>query len=165
MIRLKWQLALWLVIVIAYPSKVYSQTIGSNFSTAESFTQLHLQQAIGQPYGLFRNNIEGKFYLNQGQILPVSHVITENDDLQFSIVPNPVVDEALISLKSITQISNIELFDINGRLIKRYGFEKTQNQEVIDVKFLSPGVYILLVQDSKSAKSSLKFSKVSTANQ
>lgn len=156
---------LLLLIVIVHQTKVYSQTIGSNFSTVENFTHLNLTQAIGQPYGLFSNITEGKVLLNQGQILPGSHFSRENDALQFQLAPNPVVDLVAVKLKSKTQISDIEVLDINGRLIKKYQFEQSQNYEVIDVEFLSPGVYILMVKDSTSAKSSLKFSKVSSANQ
>lgn len=75
--------------------------------------------------------------------------ITSTDDTiddfnEFSIYPNPVND--ILHIKCLDQciVTNTELYDIRGNLIKR------SNGNSIDMKHLSPGVYFVKAHSPQS---------------
>ncbi len=67
--------------------------------------------------------------------------ITELDNNQFTIYPNPTKEKIKISthLKGLVSIKNIE-----GKLLMQV--EKKQENEIIDISFLPPGIYTVELQ-------------------
>jgi sialate O-acetylesterase len=69
------------------------------------------------------------------------------DKLEFNIVPNPT--KSTIELKCLNQkIENVQIFDVNGTMC----FNRPYNGSLIDINFLSEGLYLLsaTMQDKTS---------------
>lgn len=154
---------LYLLIFLGFPKFIWSQTIGSNFSQAQSFTNLHIQQAVGQPYAMFNTQIGTTNQLNQGQILPISISNTRDHTFECKIYPNPVVDETTITINPKSHIRKIAINDINGKRIYQYNYNSNQNSQKINLDKLSAGVYVLTVYNTNGDRGSFKVTKISTA--
>lgn len=64
---------------------------------------------------------------------------------EYSVKPNPVVDNLLITVSS--GLEKIELFDVNGRLLQTH-FDEA-NETIIDMSRYAKGVYFVKVHTSK----------------
>ncbi len=68
----------------------------------------------------------------------------EFSDNAFSVYPNPTTDVLTIETLNSTQINTVEIFDINGRLLKKLDIN-TNDDLNIDVNPLSAGFYFLKI--------------------
>ena len=74
----------------------------------------------------------------------LEEVPLKKDQLLF---PNPVDSEAILELKNMP--SYVSIFDNSGRLVRDYGWVNSKNL-IIKKEFLSPGFYIIHIQDQDS---------------
>lgn len=88
-------------------------------------------------------------YGNTGCVQAFTQTITTSiynyfkDDILF-VAPNPAHDQVIAYLKSGFQAGSIELFDLNGQLVKFYDLSgNTGNYYTFDVNDITPGLYIL----------------------
>lgn len=65
-------------------------------------------------------------------------------DTAFTISPNPASDFVTISNSENLKIKNVELFDLNGRIIKSAKFNDLVNIE-INLASFSKGMYLLKI--------------------
>ena len=152
-----------LLLLIGFPVYSWGQTVGSNYSKANSFTNFHIQQAIGQPYAIFQSTDGNKIQVHQGQILPVTRAISPTENFECTIYPNPVVEETTVSIHSKSAIRQITIFDIKGTLIDQFQYQSNQSRQKINLGNLSPGVYMLKVSDKNGNQGSYKVTKISTS--
>jgi len=89
--------------------------------------------------GCFTNNIE--------EIL---------DQLNIQIYPNPVSDQLTI-LDQDQQLTNFELLDLTGKLIKRGPIEMVD--QVVSLQNVQPGMYLLMLHTKTGAKLGKKILK------
>jgi len=69
----------------------------------------------------------------------------------FTLFPNPTTGTLKISLTSIGENQDLEIYDLNGRLVKTYGLDAQTNAQNIDVNALNQGIYLVkVIQDGKS---------------
>lgn len=81
---------------------------------------------------------------------------TENfSTTDFSVYPNPANDIINIKFSNNMQIANAQVYDLSGRLV----FDAAVNNQIIDVKSLSSGSYILKVKNSDGQQFTQKFLK------
>ena len=81
---------------------------------------------------------------------------TENfSSTDFSVYPNPANDVINIKFSNNMQIQNAQVYDLSGRLV----FDAAVNNQVIDVKSLSSGSYILKVKNNTGQQFTQKFLK------
>jgi len=69
--------------------------------------------------------------------------IDDNEISPFSVYPNPATDFITVNL-SLEQIEKVEIFDLNGRLIKTVNSDLSSSQN-IDVSNLQSGLYFITV--------------------
>ncbi|MEW5677119.1 T9SS type A sorting domain-containing protein [Flavobacterium enshiense] len=65
--------------------------------------------------------------------------VSQPEEATVSIYPNPT--KGIVYFKSLDLIAKVEVFDLNGRLIKTIG---TQN-DTIDLSFINKGIYLLKI--------------------
>ncbi len=94
---------------------------------------------------------EGKYELGPGVGVqyPISLV-------NFSIYPNPVMDQLHVS--SDSKLNSLKLFDIAGKLLKEQSFEDSY-RTVLDVSDLDPGLYLLEMEMTSKELRSFKILK------
>jgi hypothetical protein len=80
--------------------------------------------------------------------ISIAFVSIQELDYFWSIGPNPVNQSLLISSDDINGFG-IKMFDVLGREVAKEEYQKTTSRE-IQLDFLEPGVYILLVYDEDS---------------
>lgn len=66
------------------------------------------------------------------------------NDEDFSVFPNPATNLVSISSTSNSSINNVEMFDINGRIIKSIPLDNLSNVD-ITISDLSSGVYMMRI--------------------
>uniref|UniRef100_UPI002608A769 T9SS-dependent M36 family metallopeptidase n=1 Tax=Flavobacterium sp. TaxID=239 RepID=UPI002608A769 len=71
-----------------------------------------------------------------------------------SVFPNPTSDDVTIKINSYDGSLNVQLFDLNGRLILEKTIESFSTEEKVSLKGLSSGVYLLKLngEDISSTK-------------
>jgi len=97
-------------------------------------------------------NINQAIFVEEGTTLGIA----ENQNILFSIYPNPVKDKLNITLKQTdSEIQEAKIFDLNGRLVAQPQLDKN----TINVENLATGTYILLLKNTEGTKYSQKFIK------
>jgi len=70
--------------------------------------------------------------------------VNETSVSDFKIFPNPSSGQVKISLnQNIGEELNVEIIDLNGRILKSFSLEKTSNQVNLNLSDLSSGVYFV----------------------
>lgn len=64
---------------------------------------------------------------------------------QIKIYPNPAQNQLMLS-GNLSQIKNISIFDISGKMVEQLNFN--QQSQIIDISFLSNGTYVLQLGNS-----------------
>lgn len=82
--------------------------------------------------------------------------IAEQSVTHLQIFPNPVED--LLTVKSSSNMLEINILDVTGKLVKKIS-NLHKNQQEIDVTHLSSGIYIIKIIDEESRASIRKFIK------
>ncbi|HEX5113430.1 MAG TPA: T9SS type A sorting domain-containing protein, partial [Saprospiraceae bacterium] len=91
-----------------------------------------------------------RIYVAMDIDVPGASCITSTDyipaeDTDFSLKPNPTVDEIEISSTSGEEINEARLYDVKGTLVKQ---DKVIGQSIhkMNIRGMSPGIYILHIQ-------------------
>lgn len=72
----------------------------------------------------------------------------QNDDL-VTVFPNPTSNDFTIKINNFSGSLEIQLYDLNGRLILKKSIDSFSEEEQISVKDLSSGVYLLKLNGEK----------------
>ncbi len=76
--------------------------------------------------------------------------VKENsNELHFQLYPNPASDNITISYKPENGNATLEIYDVTGKRIATEMISKSST--VIDLKNLSPGIYLIRIADGKSS--------------
>lgn len=108
--------------------------------------------------------ITSNYYCNESVIAGrINNMEIENvknlDKIKMSIIPNPNNGIFDIYLNTIVKSGNLEIYDINGRLVFTKKFEDNNSLNLnVDVSNLKSGVYIAKIINSKFTES-IKFIK------
>jgi hypothetical protein len=70
-----------------------------------------------------------------------------SDEATFSVYPNPATNFITVSSNINLTINSIEMFDINGRMVKKISYDATSNAEVT-ISDLSAGVYMMKISSN-----------------
>lgn len=88
--------------------------------------------------------------------LKYANMQEDSSNKEMKVYPNPVYDTFFVETNTNTD-KRISLYDVAGKkLIEKYSFEETT---LIDTTSLSPGIYLLNVEDENTLASSLKIIK------
>lgn len=156
--------------------KLMSAMQGANFAGADSrclargtsSTSAYLlvykeNDDPGNPY--LRLNIEempfGEEPIDSLQILYDNFLAVNEFDLKSKIrlYPNPATNEIIVSYDSTIILSNLAIFDINGKRIVQFEeFSANAFQQQIDVSSFQNGIYFLNIE-SLQGRTTLKFVK------
>ncbi len=75
--------------------------------------------------------------------------IKEISESAFSVYPNPATDKLNIHLKNISSLTEINLTDLTGRIIKTFNVCGEINSQ-LDVSDVVPGIYFLNIKGEKN---------------
>jgi len=86
-------------------------------------------------------------------------VSPEADKYNINLYPNPASDYIKIkySLPSNVKIAQVNVYDMNGKVIKTYKVDNTFNDILIDTRSLNSGTYVCRVYSNEQTLSETKF--------
>lgn len=67
----------------------------------------------------------------------------------FSLIPNPAFDQLLVLFNFPEEVNNIQLIDMNGRLVNLNWSELSEVKFRLDLKDLKQGLYEVVIQSSR----------------
>lgn len=83
--------------------------------------------------------------------------VSDFDELNFSISPNPAQNQLNIRLKELSSNLNLEIYDIQGKLLDKHIVSELETQ--LDVSKLSSGIYFIKLTEDSGASRTLRFVK------
>lgn len=91
--------------------------------------------------------------------LPTALLTPNENKYNINLYPNPASDFIKInySLPANVKIAKVDVFDMNGKIVKTYKVDKTFNDILIDTNDLSSGTYICKISSNKQEISETKF--------
>lgn len=122
----------------------FSQTAIGGINSG-SISSENLMYSVGEIYVIPTNQDEtnsgllGIYYQNF-KTLGINELVVEN----VSVYPNPTTDFIYFKVNSKAKLSEVEVFDLSGKLI----FTQRVNNETIDLQKLSKGTYFLRFKNS-----------------
>jgi photosystem II stability/assembly factor-like uncharacterized protein len=130
----------------SYPiGSIWSTSDGGNTwslvdsSYSDQLTDIHIvNDSLAFAVGL-----GGLVLRNQSHFSTLNNIQENNENLNFSVFPNPFSEEINISLSSAGSENHITLFDISGKLIFSHQF--TGNNYRMNASYLSKGVYFIKI--------------------
>lgn len=85
-----------------------------------------------------------------------NNLISDQDELELKITPNPTGDIVKISLLTEqTAINHVRIFNLVGKTVYSQSYKNDNAEIFIDLDFLREGRYILQVQNNRSIKSKM----------
>lgn len=132
----------------------YTHSLNTHFGigTATTITKAVIKWPSGLVETILNPTMNSTIHVIEGGTLGVS----ENNNNQFTIYPNPAKDIISVQLKqSSSEISEVKIYDLNGRL----SLQPNSNQNTINVESLATGTYLLILKNTDGNKYSQKFIK------
>ena len=120
--------------------------VGSNSSNAYEFTPFNNKIIFRADNGTLGKEL--------WQFIPSTLSVSELKNNNYTLFPNPVSD--FINLKSSYIISNVEIYNTLGEIIKNQDIESDSVK--MNVESLNPGIYIIKLKSDIGIES-LKFIK------
>jgi hypothetical protein len=118
------------------------------------FYELNGYDKLIEGIGLLSNGVSDGFRLNciffpvfeDLDVINMSQPLDINDVTldKLSIYPNPVVDNLQIEFNSVSEIKDVKVYSILGKLVLSPQYKKENNQ--IDVSSLNNGIYFLKIE-------------------
>lgn len=132
----------------------YASTLNAHFGLgqATAITKVVIKWPSGVTDTILNPAVNQKMFVVEGSTLG-SEGFTYNN---FSIYPNPTDDVLNIQLGSnVSGIAKAEVYDLNGRMVA----EPVLNNNMVSVKQLSAGTYLLVLNTTDGKRSAQKFIK------
>jgi len=123
--------------------------------------QASLDPVIATPNGtkmILKDNYKGYVYSLPGS-LPTALVTPNQDKYNINLYPNPSSDYIKInySLPPDVKIAQVDVYDMNGKVVKTYKVDNTFNDILIDTNALSSGSYVCRIYSKSQVLSETKF--------
>lgn len=133
---------------------VLTTKTGINNTTYISETLDFTPTTTGNYYIGFHNNTPAATGATTNNLIFIdtfsvtSNLSNDNfSNVDFSVYPNPAIDVVNISNSTSAIISNVEMTDLNGRVVKNVTLNATEGQ--INISDLSTGVYMMNVSSDQ----------------
>ena len=68
-------------------------------------------------------------------------------NLKFELFPNPAKDYITLKMPEELQNPTVDIFNIQGKVMKSFSVDKSQNQ--LDISYFFTGVYLVHIQSDK----------------
>ena len=145
-------------VIILANFDVNTQTVDTNFPAGVTATWYDLMDATGNTTV---SNSTTTISIPAGQFRILgnrpSSVLSIDDEVLsvFTIYPNPT--QSSFSINS--NVSNIEIYDLTGKMVKSFKGDFTKNN-TFDISSLNTGMYIIKVEDSNNKTKTTKLVKL-----
>jgi hypothetical protein len=80
---------------------------------------------------------------------PLSSVNEVSNDLVVEVYPNPASDNVTVMYNAVNGNATLEIYDMTGKVVGTEIISKATT--VVDLKKLSPGIYLIRISDGKSS--------------
>jgi len=96
----------------------------------------------------FENDGGNNMYIDNINLYPASMTHITEEELTYSLYPNPANDEAILKLNSTQNVDEIQLLSTDGKVIRTISQNSiaTSNEFKIDLADLSAGIYLVRIQ-------------------
>ena len=145
-------------VIILANFDVNSQTVNTNFPGGVTTTWYDLMDETGNTTV---SNSTTSLTIPAGQFLILGNVasnvlsVDDNGLFSFSIYPNPTNTSFSVN----TNVSDIEIYDLTGKLVKFFNGEFTRT-DTFDISTLNTGMYIVKVENSNNQTVTTKLVKL-----
>lgn len=97
-------------------------------------------------YRLKMVDVDGKFQYSEVRLVRIGD---KQEEVKVSVYPNPVVNEVRVTVPATWQNQNvsIDLFNINGQLVKHAAVSRSGQTETLNVNGLVAGMYVVKVSN------------------
>ena len=130
-------------------------TLAANTSSFDFDYSAYSGQALRFRIAAFNESCRSPYSnpVQTDQLVGLSELTMDN----FVVYPNPSSD--ILFIESSTQLSQVELRDISGRLLQRFVISPGETAHQIPLTDWLPGLYWLIVSDKDGNQTSTKFIK------
>ncbi len=107
-------------------------------------------------------NAQVYYYVCQAHVVPDGmkgrifaqnvSAVKELQLIEVEIFPNPVGDELVLKVHDYTEISDLRIVDLSGKLVKQLDAGSESSDQSFDVSTLTKGNYILIVKSGNDTK-------------
>lgn len=122
---------------------------GNLIATGDNFSKTNIEGL-----NFVHDNFGGAAYIDHIKINNVALAVESTKNKKLNIYPNPVKDVLKIDLPNGSQVSAVELYNITGQKVARFG-----NQKDVSLHSLKTGVYLLKVFTDKGTVYTTKIIK------
>lgn len=132
----------------------YMSTLNAHFGLgqATAIQQVIIKWPSGIVDTILNPTVNQMLVVTEGATLGVA----ENNSNQFILYPNPTADFLNIQLNELqSDIAGAKIYDLAGRMVSDVIVQNSK----IDVKSLSTGTYVIILEDTNGEKYSQKFVK------
>ena len=130
--------------VVATSAQEVMSTQGTSFSNSSGGVEFTVGEVMTSTYYNGTNYLTNGFHQTQ---LVISSIEDNASHFEVSIFPNPVMNELTIKFSEIQFGYQLELMDINGKLVKTHPLSDTETK--LNVQDIAAGVYMLLLKDEE----------------
>jgi hypothetical protein len=131
--------------------KSWWQYEGTLINHTYNKSEVMLSETLSQ-YNKYTHAMEykEKHVFTEFKIPPTVSIIDTKNSQKLKIYPNPASDKIFIELiNPAKSVTNISLFDLNGRIILNRMINKNENPVKIDLGGLSKGMYLIEVSNGE----------------
>ena len=118
---------------------------GESYSTSSGKIDFTIGEVVNQTIVGVNNDLTQGFHQPN---LTVTGIKDFEENFKAAIFPNPVVNSLSINFEEIDQVYHLEALDLNGKLL--FVKQLNSNNNVIDVSYLSAGVYIFALRNQEN---------------
>ncbi|MGQ9848125.1 MAG: T9SS type A sorting domain-containing protein, partial [Bacteroidales bacterium] len=141
-----------------------TEPTSGSVTSSDSFTASGIASiCIRNGYSTVVNGGTPKMYIDEirvgetwASVTPTAQSVNTNNLIQATLYPNPAKDYIMISAEE--NISNVKIYDMQGRLVKEQAFAADQEIK-LNVNELSNGLYNIVAYSSNGKMFISKFSK------
>jgi aminopeptidase N len=102
---------------------------------------------------------EYTFGMRDASVVSISEVLPADQKESFMLIPNPADDKLLVQFPGKVQVKNIYIYSQQGKLLKTLSINTVITSTPINIDFLEPNAYVIMVELRDTSLSQLFIKK------
>jgi hypothetical protein len=102
---------------------------------------------------------EYTFGMRDASVVSISEVLPADQKESFMLIPNPANDKLLVQFPGKVQVKNIYIYSQQGKLLKTLSINTVITSTPINIDFLEPNAYVIMVELRDTSLSQLFIKK------
>ena len=131
---------------------VIASYYGNFYENFDSIVECSFETIDAIEYLIFTDENNDKLYYTAENLS-----VADFEEVGFSIYPNPAQDWLHIHIEELSNNTNLEVYDIHGKLLENFMLSKLETQ--LDVSEYASGIYFIKMTDELGSRQVKKFIK------